>query len=398
MHAVGYRNTWAEISLDAIEHNTRWFLGQLAGSTRMMAVVKADGYGHGAVEVARAAIGAGAGMLGVAFLDEAVQLREDGITSPILLLGYTPPQSVEAAIRHNVTLTVFTDDVIKEIIECAERLKRQARIHLKIDTGMSRVGVTSEEEALSLAMKAKASSYVVVEGIFTHFADADNEDATFTELQFERFMQVIRSLDEQGITFPIRHCCNSAGTLRYPHMHIDMVRVGISLYGLSPSPAMSVRVKPLRQAMQFRTRVAALKRLSPNTPIGYGCTYTTERDSLIATIPVGYADGLPRLLSNRGCALIRGRKVPLVGNVCMDQVMLDVTDVPDIEPGEEVVLFGQSAGKVLSADDLAALTGTIGYEIVCQVGKRVPRLYTNAGTYVSGRNELLRISDSFAHA
>ena len=398
MHAVGYRNTWAEISLDAIEHNTRWFLGQLAAPTRMMAVVKADGYGHGAVEVARTAIGAGAGMLGVAFLDEAVQLREAGITSPILLLGYTPPQSVEAAIRHNVTLTVFTDDVMKEIIECAERLKRKARIHLKIDTGMSRVGVTSEEEALSLAMKAKASSFVVVEGIFTHFADADNEDATFTELQFERFIQVIRSLEEQGITFPIRHCCNSAGTLRYPHMHLDMVRVGISLYGLSPSPAMSERVKPLRQAMQFRTRVAALKRLSPNTPIGYGCTYTTECDSLIATIPVGYADGLPRLLSNRGCALIRGRKVPLVGNVCMDQVMLDVTDVPGIEAGEEVVLFGQSAGIVLSADDLASLTGTIGYEIVCQVGKRVPRIYMNAGTYVSGRNELLRVSDSFTHA
>lgn len=398
MNAVGYRNTWAEISLDAIAHNTRWFLGQLTGPTRMMAVVKADGYGHGAVEVARAALGAGAGMLGVAFLDEAVQLREAGITSPILLLGYTPPQSVEAAVRHNVTLTVFTDDVIKETIAWAERLKREARVHVKIDTGMSRVGVTSEEEALSLAMQAKASSYVTLEGIFTHFADADNEDAAFTELQFDRFLRIIQTLEEQGVTVPIRHCCNSAATIRYPHMHLDMVRVGISLYGLSPSRSMSGRVQPLRQAMHFRTRIAATKQLRPNTPIGYGCTYTTVRDSLIATIPVGYADGLPRLLSNRGCALIRGRKVPLVGNVCMDQVMLDVTDVPGIEPGEEVVLFGNSESTVLSADELAAQTGTIGYEIVCQVGKRVPRIYTNAGAYVSGRNELLRISETFAHA
>jgi alanine racemase len=376
-----HRDTWVEIHLDAIEHNVKQFKEKLNTNCRFMAVVKADGYGHGAVEVAQASIKAGADYLGVAFLDEALQLRNARITSPILILGYTAPQYVEAAIKHDITMTFFSEEVLDSIIQQATKLGKQAKVHLKVDTGMGRIGVQTKEEALKLAKKALSSDWMILEGIFTHFADADNPDPTYTQQQFANFMEVIHYLHEHGIEIPIKHCCNSAATMKFPEFHLDMVRVGISLYGLLPSPDIAHQAFALKQALTFKTKIAALKQVKSGQAISYGCTYKTEREAIIATIPVGYADGLSRLLSNRGTMTVRSTKVPIIGRVCMDQTMLDVSAVPEVKVGDEVTIFDDQ-----QIDEVAELMGTINYEVVCLIGKRVPRVYRY-------QNEIVKITN-----
>jgi alanine racemase len=376
-----HRDTWVEIRLDAIEHNVKQFKEKLNTNCRFMAVVKADGYGHGAVEVAQAAIKGGADYLGVAFLDEALQLRNACITSPILILGYTAPQYVETAIKHDITMTLFSEEVLDSIIQQATKLGKQAKVHLKVDTGMGRIGVQTKEEALKLAKKALSSDWVILEGIFTHFADADNPDPSYTHQQFANFMEVIGYLRKHGIEIPIKHCCNSAATMNFPEFHLDMVRVGISLYGLLPSPDIKHQSFALKQALTFKTKIAALKQVESGQAISYGCTYKTEREAVIATIPVGYADGLSRLLSNRGTMTVRNTKVPIVGRVCMDQTMLDVSAIPEVKVGDEVTIFADQ-----QIDEVAELMGTINYEVVCLIGKRVPRVYRY-------QNEIVKITN-----
>ncbi|RKN84979.1 alanine racemase [Paenibacillus ginsengarvi] len=376
----GYRHTWADISLEAITHNTKLFKSNLTGAAALMAVVKANGYGHGAVETAKAAIRAGADRLGVAIVDEALQLREAGITHPVLVLGYTPAESVSAAVENDVELTVFTDDVLEAVTSWAERLKQPARIHIKIDTGMNRIGVSDRDEALRLARKAAQSRFTVLEGIFTHFADADGEQPDYTQQQFESFLETIRFLESNGLRIPVKHCCNSAATMRYPHMHLDMVRVGIALYGLHPSDRTRLPQYPLSPAFSLKSKIAFLKYAAPGQPVGYGCAFVPKRHSLIATVPIGYADGLSRRISGAGYALVRGKRAPYAGRVCMDQLMLDVTDVPDVQPGDEAHLLGCSENECVSADDIASWLGTINYEVVCAVGSRVPRTYTEASS------------------
>jgi len=365
-----HRDTWIEINLNAIEHNVKQFKSKLRPDCRFMAVVKADGYGHGAIEVAQAAIHAGADYLGVAFLDEALQIRNAGIDAPILVLGYTAPLYVKEAIQHDITVTLFSEDVLDAAIQYAAQIGKKAKIHLKVDTGMGRIGVRSKEEALLLAQKALSSPSAVLEGIFTHFADADSSDPSYTKQQFAKFMEVIRYLEENGINIPIKHCCNSAGTMNFSEFHLDMVRVGISLYGLLPSPDVAHQSLDLKQALTFKTKIAALKQVESGQAISYGCTYKTEQVTNIATIPVGYADGLSRLLSNRGTMIVRQQKVPVVGRVCMDQTMLDVSNIPNVEVGDEVIIYGDK-----QIDEVAKLMGTINYEVVCLIGKRVPRIY-----------------------
>lgn len=383
---LSHRETWAEVSLDAIYRNTQTFKSNLQASCRLMAVVKANGYGHGAVEVAQTALEAGADYLAVAFLDEALQLRNAGINASILILGYTPTAAVEIAIRNHVTLTVYSHDVLDAIVESAERLQTEAQVHIKVDTGMSRIGVTNGDDFLSLVKKAISSKFVMLEGMFTHLADADNDDPTYTRMQFERFQSFMELLDEQQLQVPIKHCCNTAATIQFPEMHLDMVRVGIGLYGLYPSVNVVRDEFPLQQAMQLKTRVSAVKSVPKGQPVSYGCTFQPQRKSVTATIPIGYADGLSRLLSNRGSALIHGIRVPIVGRVCMDQTILDVTEVEDVQVGDEVILFGSAeVGSFISIDELAALMGTINYEVVCLIGKRVPRVYTRNGEAVSER-------------
>ncbi|MCU6710532.1 alanine racemase [Paenibacillus sp. J5C_2022] len=371
--AASYRDTWAEISQDAIAHNITLFKSHVHERCKVMAVVKADGYGHGAVETAREAIKGGAGYIGVALLDEALQLREAGIATPILILGYTPPRSVTTAIAHGITLTVYDCEVLNAIIACSNLLGIQAAIHLKVDTGMSRIGVQSIEEAVQLAELAARSPQIKLEGLFTHFASADDDNAAYTEQQFQTFLAFADALRERGIPVPIRHCCNSAAAMRYPAMHLDMVRIGIALYGLHPASAMK-HDWPLKQAMSLRSRISAIRHIAPHQPVSYGCSFVPERPSVIATIPIGYADGLSRQLSNRGCALLRGERIPIAGRICMDQTMLDVTDIADARAGDEVTLFGRSGGQLLAIDELAHVMNTINYEVVCLIGKRVPRV------------------------
>lgn len=371
----GFRHTWAEINLEAIACNMRLFRSNTAPGTALMAVVKAGGYGHGAVQAARAAIGAGADRLGVAILDEALQLRAASIGPPILVLGYTPPSSVRAAVEHDIALTVFSEDVLDEAARHADELGKPARVHLKIDTGMNRIGLSDPQAILALAQKAERSRFVELEGVFTHFADADGEDPGYTLRQFRSFRETIALLEADGIRVPLEHCCNSAAAMRYPAMHLDMIRVGIALYGLHPSDHTRLPAYPLRPALQLKTKIAALNATPQGQPVGYGRTFVPERDSLIATVPIGYADGLSRQLSNRGAALVGGVRVPYAGKVCMDQTMLDVTSVPGVRVGDEVVLIGTSGDGLVTADEMAAWTNTIHYEIVCAIGSRVPRLY-----------------------
>ncbi|MFC5407102.1 alanine racemase [Cohnella soli] len=379
MVTASYRDTQAEVSLEAIRHNVRTIRSGLGERCRMMAVVKADGYGHGAVEVARAALEAGASDLGVAFLDEAIALIDAGIRAPILLLGHISSRAVEEAIRREVAMTVFAEETMDAIIAGCRKLNRRARVHLKIDTGMTRLGVASADEAYSLASQALDSGCIELEGIFTHFANADNEDEVYTRMQLSRFVDMIADLEKRGIRFPVKHCCNSAATLKFPDMHMDMVRVGIALYGLSPFSQERCTPLPLIPAMELKTRIVALRSVPQGTSVSYGRRYTTEEDSLIATLPIGYADGYSRQLSNNGTVLVHGSAAPVVGTVCMDQIMIDVTGIPGVRVGDEVVLFGASEGGAVSIDAVAGNLRSINYEVVCKVGKRVPRIYVENG-------------------
>lgn len=378
VNSGSYRDTWAEISLGNIRYNFTQFRKYVNSRTKIMAVVKADGYGHGAVEVAKASIEAGADCLAVAFLDEALSLRKAGISHPILVLGYTPVRSIKKAISENVTLTVFSHEVLDEIIVQSASLQKTASIHLKIDTGMSRIGIASAEEALDLAQKAITSPSVYLEGIFTHFANADSEDPSYTREQFQRFLDVVEHLEVHRIHIPVKHCCNSAGTMNFPDMHLDMVRIGIALYGLYPDETLKKHPIKLKQAMRFQTKIAALKMVPSSQSISYGCTYKPEKESLIATIPLGYADGLSRPLSNQGMVLTHEQLSPIVGRVCMDQTMIDVTDIEGCSAGDEVTIFGHNGSSFQSVDEIARLMGTINYEVVCLIGKRVPRTYVKS--------------------
>ncbi len=379
MNHGSYRDTWAEVSLDTIRGNVLAFKGYISSHSKLMAVVKADGYGHGAVEVAEEAIAAGADYLAVALLDEAVQLREAGNKSPILVLGYTPPAAVKKAVELDITLTVFTEDAALSIRATAESLKKSARVHLKIDSGMNRIGINNQQEALQLVELLK-SEYVFLEGAFTHFANADNPDPAYTTEQFNVFNEMIEFL-EQHVPIPIKHCCNSAATIAYPDMHLDMVRVGISLYGLYPGEHLKKEIS-LKQAMSLKTKPVYIKTLEANNAISYGLSFKTTNKSRIATLPIGYADGFSRSLSNRGHVTTRGKHAPIVGKICMDQSMIDVTEVDDIKVEDTITIFGDAAEGFIPMEEVADLMNTIHYETACLIGKRIPRIHIKNGEAV----------------
>lgn len=374
-----YRDTWTEISLDAIRGNVKTFKKHINRSTRLMAVVKADAYGHGAFRVAETAMEAGADYLGVAFLDEAIELRRAGLQDiPILVLGYTAERGIEEAIKNNIDMTVYTGEAVKEIERIAEKLGQHARLHLKIDSGMNRIGISRKEKALEICQSIE-SPFVTIEGIFTHFADADNpNDSSYTHKQYALFAEVVDYLESNGFGVPIKHCCNSAATISFPEMHLDMVRVGISLYGLYPDEHLREKIQ-LRQAMSFKTKPVLIKQVGPGHPVSYGCTFAPEKDAVIATLPVGYADGFSRQLSNKGSVTIGGQKAPIVGRICMDQTMVDVTGVKDPNCDDMVTLFGEPSEGFISLGEVAEHMGTIHYEAACLIGKRVPRIYIDQG-------------------
>lgn len=371
-----YRPTWAEINLVNISHNIKAFRAHIPEPTRLMAVVKAEGYGHGAVEVGRAALAAGADWLSVALVEEGIRLRQAGLAAPILILGYLPPDAMNAVFQYHLTPGIVDLSTAAMLEDEARRQRRKIGVHVKLDTGMGRLG-PRDAAGLDLVRRVTSSTHLELEGVYTHFAAADEEDKGFTLAQLDKFKSLVETIKKDKPRV-IAHCANSAASIEVPDSYMDMVRIGISLYGLYPS-AQVKRLVDLRPAMSLHTNVAYVKDVPEGTPISYGRTHVTSRPSRIATLPVGYADGYMRLLSGKAHVLIRGERVPLLGRVCMDYMMADITDLPGVEAGEPVVLFGNQGGQQISVDELAEIAGTINYEVVCAVSGRVPRYYQHQG-------------------
>lgn len=388
------KRTWAEINLDALEHNYHQIRGALTPGSRMMCVVKADGYGHGAIPVAQELAHLGAEWFGVSNLEEALQLREGGIQQPILILGYTPPSKAETLSQNGISQTVFSLEYAKALSLKAEEADVTVKMHIKVDTGMSRIGFLYHDEekdcqAIDEMVEVSGLPGLCAEGIFTHFAAADDrEQEPFTERQYELFMEAVGKLEEKGIAFQLRHCCNSAAVMSHPEMHLDMVRPGIILYGNAPSDQMDIPLD-LRPAMELKTVISQVKEVEPGNTVSYSRTFETKRTTRIATVPIGYADGYPRGLSSRADMLVAGQRARVIGRVCMDQLMLDVSGNQEARPGMTVTVFGRDHGAFLPMEEVSGLAGTINYETMCLIGKRVPRIYLRHGKKVEQLNYIL---------
>jgi alanine racemase len=366
------RPTWVEIDLQAIARNARRVAEHVGPKVDVLAVLKADGYGHGAVKVAHTALNNGVSWLGVACLGEAITLRENGIDAPILILGYTPPWQARDVLLHDVTSTVFSSTVARALSRAATDLDRPARVHIKVDTGMGRLGLLPDQ-VLPFVQEIAGLPGLEIEGIFTHMSAADDADLDYTRWQLERFDRVLTQLDAHGCLPPRVHAANSACLLRIPASHYSMVRLGIALYGLDPSE--DAPLPPgFCPALSFKCQIAQVRELSQGSYISYGRTYCTPRPSRIAVIPVGYADGFRRAPQNWAEVLVQGQRAPIVGRVCMDQTMIDVTDISGVRQGDEVVLIGRQGDECISVDDVARRLGTINYEVVSELLARVPRM------------------------
>lgn len=376
MELARIRPTWVEVDLDRIKHNVAE-LRRAAPGAELMAVVKADGYGHGAVPVAEVALEAGASWLGVATLEEGVDLRKAGLTAPVLIFGYIPAAQADSVVLYDLRPTLFHMDLAQALNQWARALMRTVPVHIKVDTGMSRVGI-QPADAVAFAHAVSELPNLEVEGLLTHLACADEPDNPFTAEQIRRFDDLQAALRDAAIQPKLRHAANSAGTLLHPAAHYDIVRAGIALYGLPPDPVVKWPAD-LRPALSFRSRVALVKEIAPNTPVSYGSTYRATGAERVATLPVGYADGYFRLLSGRSRVLIGGRSCPVVGRVCMDQLVVRVPDDLAVAVDDEAVLIGEQGSESISASELAGLVGSINYEIVCAISKRVPRVYRKDG-------------------
>ncbi len=383
------KRTWAEVDLDAIAHNIKEIRKITNPDAQIMAVVKADAYGHGFLEVTRTLLENGADRLAVAMLQEGKQLRSRGVTVPILVLGALGGETAEDLINFDITPSVFSYDFAKALSYEAERKEKVVKIHIKIDTGMSRIGFLAgdnDEEIVDEIFKISKLPYIEIEGIFSHFAASDEADKTYTLLQFERFMNVCQALEERGVRIPIKHICNSAGIMMYPEMHLDMVRPGVILYGMYPSDEVDKSKLHLVSAMTLKSTVTHVKEVPAGRGVSYGREYITDRRTKIATVPIGYADGYLRKLAREGKMIVNGVKVPIIGRICMDQCMIDVTNVHNIDKGDEVIIFGREG---VTIDDLARWLDTINYEVSCVIGKRIPRIYTKNGEAVKVLNYLM---------
>ncbi len=371
------RPTWLEVDLSVLDANARNLQRALPPGCRMMAVVKANAYGHGALESARTLLRAGATYLGVAVLTEALQLRRAGIDADILVLGWIPPEDYGISLTHNITHTIYSSEEAKALGEKALEMKTLARAHLKVDTGMGRLGVPPSPVGLEEAIAIKGTPGIDLEGVYSHMATADEADKAYSRRQGELFASFISHLEEDGITFKLRHLANSATLLDLPEYAYDMVRPGIILYGLYPSNQVNRRIS-LVPVATWKARVSHVKAMRAGSRIGYGSTFVTERESVIATIPVGYADGYSRALSSRASVLINGQRCPVVGRVCMDQFTVDITDAGGVSVGDQVVLLGRQGKEEITAEELASHRDTINYEVVAQISARVPRVYTQS--------------------
>ena len=366
------RPAWAEIDLDAIEHNVRALRERLSPGTHYMAVVKADAYGHGAVEVSRAALSAGATWLGVILVGEGRQLREAGIDAPILLLHEPHPSDADEAVAFGLTPSVFTEGGIAALDDAADRAGRRVSVHVKVDTGLNRLGIPLAriDEAVTALAKAR---HLDVEGAFSHFAFGDAPANAFNDAQHARFVEALDALRARGVEPPIRHLANSGAALVRPDTHYDLVRIGIATYGLAPGPELADAMD-YAPAMSVKARAAMVKRVPAGEGVSYGLRYTLERDATIVSVPLGYADGWVRLAGGTTSALVGGVRYPAVGTVCMDSFMIDVGDA-SVEIGDEVVLIGAQGDERIGADEVAQATQTINYEVVTRITARMPRVY-----------------------
>lgn len=383
-----YSRVYAKVDLDAIFYNLEQMKQNLASGAKIMAVVKTDGYGHGAVMLAKhmepvAYIGGFA----VATAQEALILRRNGITKPILVLGAVFEGQLEGLLMNDVRISLFQVPLAEKIQQTANRLGKTAYVHIKVDTAMSRLGIRPEqEESISIAKAIAAFPNINTEGIFTHFSKADETDKTTCKLQMEKFCKFVHTLEQEGLSFEIKHCANSAGIIDLKEYHYDMVRAGISLYGMYPSEEVCKENVDLKPAMSLHSRIVYVKEVEPGVCVGYGGTYTTARSTKIATVPVGYGDGYPRSLSNKGMVLIHGKEAPILGRICMDQFMVDVTDIADCKEGDEVLLFGRNRDEALPIEHLCDLSGRFNYEFVCDLGIRIPRVYVKNGEVVGTKD------------
>ncbi|MBU2522395.1 MAG: alanine racemase [Proteobacteria bacterium] len=378
---------WAEIDLKTIAHNIRELRRITNPKARLMSVVKANAYGHGIIEVARQSIENGTEALGVAHIEEGIQLRKAGINAPVLILSYTLPEQSKELIEFNLTQTVYSYETAKSLSEAASAYGKKIKVHIKVDTGMGRLGLLPNQLRLSkYNKKIKDGSVSEVEsifrlpmleleGIFTHFATADKADRTYANNQLEIFMDFLNELRLAGIEIPVNHAANSAAIINMPEAHLDMVRAGISIYGLYPSEEVDRSIIELKPAMELKTKIIHIKKVPAGFKVSYGITYETEKPTTIATVSIGYADGLNRLLSSNGRMLVCGQSAPIVGRVCMDLTMLDVGNIPEAAIGEEVVVFGKQGNASITVDEIASAINTINYEVVSTIMERVPRIY-----------------------
>ena len=390
-----YRPTRVELSLDALRHNLQAFRNAIPQGCRLMASVKANAYGHGAVEVAREAERFGVDYLGVAFLDEALQLRKAGIQTPILVLGFVAADALSVAREHNITISLFRDDIIEAAAKLpADVNERRLKVHIKIDSGMGRLGVIGKDAAVSFIEKALQVPQLEVEGMFTHYARADEADKNYTMLQYDRFREVAEYVEQKGLPIPIIHAANSAAGIDTPHFAGGMLRLGISMYGLFPSEEVNQQRIELEPVMTLKTEVVMVKTAPAGWGISYGTRYVTKGEERIGTLPIGYADGFSRMLTGKAHGLVRGVKVPVRGTICMDQCMIaldpavsDTASLP-VEPGEEVVLIGRQGNAVITVEEVAQQLGTLNYEVICMLAARVPRIYVSGGRIIAINNPL----------
>lgn len=378
------QRAYITVDLDAVGENILNMKRQMRPDTKMLAVIKADGYGHGSVPLAKAmSRKKEIGGFAVATYEEAEELIAAGINLPVLILGYTFPYAYEAIIRDEIRPAVFREDTLEQLSKAAVQAGKSVNVHIKVDTGMNRIGIRPDESGLAFVKKAYELPGIFVEGIFTHFARADEADKSSAEKQLSLFTEfVVHTEAVTGRRIPVKHCSNSAGILELPQAHMDWVRGGIAMYGLWPSEEVHRDAFPLKPALSFYSHVVYVKEVKAGGQISYGGTYTAAKDMKVATIPVGYADGYPRGLSNRGRVLINGCFCPVLGRVCMDQFMVDVTEAEDVREGDLVILIGRDGEKQLTAEELGTVSGRFNYELVCNLNKRVPRIYLQDGKVV----------------
>ena len=382
------RPAYAEINLDHLIHNMREIRRLTGTESQVMAVIKADGYGHGATKIAQVLLDNGADTLAVAVLDEAIELRQAGFKVPIFVLGYTQVERAEEVVEYDLEQSIYSVEVANALSKAAIAQKKTVLVHVKIDTGMGRIGLQADNDTIEIIKDIYKLPNLKIKGIFTHFAAADEVDKTYTQTQFDKFSWICTKLEEQGIQIEIKHCGNSATIIDLPDMHLNMVRAGIMLYGLAPSEDVMLNKLDLKEVMSLKVRITHVKEIEVGQSVSYGRKFIADKKATIASLPIGYADGYTRLLSGKAEALVKGQRVPIIGRICMDQCMIDVTGILDVKVGDEVVLFGKQGEGFISIDEVAKKLGTINYEIVCMISRRIPRVYVKNGEVVEVLNYL----------